>query len=57
VPASDPVVYRQIQQRLSLDDTIKHIQSTGFVGDFTRTLDVIVDRQGNNTRFIQWQES
>ncbi len=57
IPASDQALYQQIQSRLSLDDPIKHIAGTGYVGDFEVTLEVVVNRQSRNPQFIQWQES
>lgn len=57
VPAGNEEVYNSIKGALTIDDPVKRIESVGKVGNYHRTLRVIVNRDDASGSYIKWQET
>lgn len=57
VPAGNEEYYESVKATLTVDDPVKRIESIGKVGNYHRTLRVIVNRDDASGTFIKWQET
>lgn len=56
VSASNETEYEQTVSLLSAEDSVKRIESTGFVAGLERTINVVADRRSTQGQFISWEE-